>query len=361
MTPMQRVPLVRATIGDVNSLVDTMVADLVPGGGFSWWSGYALAAEPAKSLEARQDLSDYLIEVSSAVASNLEAAEFFADQHKRGKHRLDEQWRARLHAGHDFYSRTDESAIKQLKAYAQAFVGSISATLDTLAGTIVGVGGLRTPLVKADISVFRPFSGAEDYIQALERKRRRKSIFLDASSGRDEQMKLVLSLRASVLAAGPAGWDLWTDQVRNAAFHRGRHLEMMIATADSQGRAIFPAVLPAEPSMTTLQILRMPGRGDIDLFIPEDLDQIISGVLGAVATTVCGTLPQLRRLWDLRRYDPRLIPQPPEQIHTPTEVGFKGFAPDPSLANGTTKLVADPQTVRRMASGGVIRQGRGVE
>lgn len=160
---MKELNAVTAAVSEVNELVSEMEGDLVRGG-FRWWQQYVFDSDPNVDSAIRTDLSDYLIDVTTGVASNLESAAIYLSDYQGKKFDLDFKRRRRLDEGMETaHAIQDEGREKVLRAYAAAFIGSVSAVLDTLAGIIVGVAGLKTSLIKADMTIFSPFDASEDY------------------------------------------------------------------------------------------------------------------------------------------------------------------------------------------------------
>ncbi|MBO1268579.1 hypothetical protein [Arthrobacter cavernae] len=134
-------------------------------GGIRWWSAYDL---PTKALYG---ISDYLLDVVDGIGTNLEVADSFLQEYSETRYSADFLLRGRMRTnGGSPVSRDsrqrkmDEATDLKLKSYLYGFFSAASSVLDTLAGTIVGVGGLGTPIVKADFGrLFAPDINNSDY------------------------------------------------------------------------------------------------------------------------------------------------------------------------------------------------------
>jgi hypothetical protein len=158
--------------GEVSSLSESIVGDLdETAGGISWWSGHEL------TTEARCGLSDYLIDAVLGVDTHLSLADFYLQEYTQKRSSADFLLRGRMRKnGGDPVGRgtdiaDDEQSKLQLQSYVYSFFNAASSVLDTLAGTVIGVAGLKLPLVKADLAKFAILDGRRVSLQANQARK----------------------------------------------------------------------------------------------------------------------------------------------------------------------------------------------
>lgn len=175
----------------------------------------------------------------------------------------------------------------------------MGSVVDNLAGLVIGVAGLRTPITRADIGKLRL---EKDTPLGL----------CPEGPGRDEQLKLVAAMK-NATTAGPNGWWQWTDDMRNTLVHRARRIEANMYDEDADPVMVRP--LPRHPKQTDAEARARSGRA-LGEFLDEDADVTIAGILDAVTEMARATAGAAVATWNTRRQDPQLIPQPAEQWPT---------------------------------------------
>jgi hypothetical protein len=220
-------------------------------------------------------------------------------------------------------------------------VRALSAALDCLGGSVIGVLALQFNILKSDLDAAR---------------RTLRPLSDDGSAGRQRQIDARQRIEANIRNAGPEGWLSWVLALRNMLVHRGRRLSMAQLLRrepellDRFGRPILRVNV-------VHQLPRDAGRSDIEVFLDpqspvltEDAVQTIAGIIRSTHTLIEQTADILLEVWRWRRTNPAALPQPREQWPAgvaPQEVIFRGYAEnscpyDPSL------LTANPVLHRRM-------------
>lgn len=336
----------------VAELSEAVRADLDENdGGFGWWSGYNI--KPAD----RFDLSDYLVGVIEGIRANLRIADTCLSEYRQ-KRAIDEfQLRAWSRANprkpvlRGMAVPDAEKRNELMSAHVYGFFNAASSVLDTLAGTVIGVAGLNLPLVRADLSMFAPITSDPGYPTG---KRLLKALVGDPD-GREAQLVLVRAFRTSLQQAGPADWHLWLNQKRNQLTHRGGRLKMVTfdrerGNLDRRRNIVFER----DPDLTTTQSFRSPDLGV--MWLQEDQEITMNGILGSLQASVVGTLAPSRLLWDQRRNNPAWIPQPATQWTEPSEaLSFPGYDPRPDLFNKVAAMIVHPTVGARLTASKVLR------
>lgn len=139
-------------------------------GGFTWWHDYGLNGDTITGI------MDYLYGLVTAVEENLRsAAVHLADLHENrygDDHALIKCLKetGRLPS---YLQRTDFEARRDARIHAHE-AGVLRATgsiLDTLAGVVIGIGGLDTSIVKADMACLEPMDEGTGYPGPKVRKK----------------------------------------------------------------------------------------------------------------------------------------------------------------------------------------------
>lgn len=339
---------------EIAVLSESIVGDLDEvDGGIRWWSGHNLAAE------TRCGLSDYLIDAVRGIDRHLCMADFYLHEYTLKRSSADYLLRGRMRKnGGDPVGRgadipADEQSKLRLQSYVYGFFNAASSVLDTVAGTVIGVAALNLPLVKADLAKFAPFSMDAEY--PSRQTRVGKSLHPEPAA-RTLQLALVHSFRTSLMQAGPEGWHIWLDHKRNQLAHRGGRLQLMAFPRRGRGPDTDRfLLLERDPDMTTIQgFLGKPSSME-SMYLLEDELTTMSGMLKSLNTTVIGTVVAARSLWERRRDEPLLLPQPATQWHQPQKAsGFEGYKPIPDLFKTVNAVIVNPTDATRLKSSRVL-------
>jgi hypothetical protein len=149
-------------------------------------------------------------------------------------------------------------------------------------------------------------------------------------------------------ASGPPDWTGWVDDMRNTLVHRARRLSLALHEKTTQD-VMRP--LPRHPAQAeTEAIARSPKF--LDDRLHEHANDTLAGALTATHDVVATTTAALVKLWQRRREDPDLIPQPAKQwpkLKQGSERDFPGFAPGRMPDYGTSGfLTLNPSQGRRL-------------
>ena len=330
--------------------------ELPPGRlGIGWW---APEEEAPDLLRRRLVLSDYLLAslegVDAALVDlelhRLELFDQFSIEAAELKERL-----SRGPRGEPTLSvperrcAADELANARAELHLTGLFRAAGTIFDRLASAIVIVAAL-------DLRARRAAWG--DVTPHLERRRERWS-------GRPNPRLNLCERYPSAVAAGPPGWIAWLLDYRNAMVHRGRRLKMFEVAAeeseilDRTGRAFLRA-------RRSPRLASHPGVSDVECFgmgadtfpvLEEDAEVTLTGMFLSVKGLVEELCSGLIDVWQTRRSDPELMPQPVVEQWPNLELQprheFKGFAPGSMPFNPSSWRLA-PGMVRRMQAAALM-------
>jgi len=337
-----------AELGLINciDLGDAIMSDLsVDVGGVGWWVADLPPSE-------RVLISDHLLGCIRAVSSNI----FEACAALLAYREADAEFVAYLQRGLRSNGRYqmppprgpyDDLLAIRADANIANVARALGSALDCLGAAIVGVAGLPTSIVRADL-------GASQ--KELGRAARREP--------RGQWATLASQVETSIERAGPAGWLLWLMDLRNMLVHRGRRVSTISSsvTAASPGRpATLTAVrlLPVSPALTEIEAWVGDGGYCMSL-LSEPAEATLAGTIGSAAKTVDAVCAALLDVWLVRRADPELIPQPMKQWTVPKRQDgprFTGYQPDLDLSSNVSSIGASDEAAYRLRAAGMIKVG----
>jgi hypothetical protein len=226
----------------------------------------------------------------------------------------------------------DELSREMVVMHIAGMARALSASFDCLAGVIVGVIAIPTPILTA---------GLDGKIWKFLAKSGRGT-----TDGEKVQAEFYRKFSEVIASAGPDGWLQWALDFRNMLVHRGRRLENgqfvpkepQLYGPDGQRllRARRLTYLPRNPSMSDVEVWRAapmkPIRDPLEaLVLTEDAAQTLGGLLDSTKAMISETAKLLVEVWKWRRANPQILTQPAEQwpkgaATTPASV-FQGYAP----------------------------------
>lgn len=171
--------------------------------GIGWWKAYQDLDPQTRIL-----LSDYLAACARAIPDNLVEAQVERLEHDHAA----EDFRKWLSRGVTSGERStvepprssyEELAIHRVQTHLAGVLRAWGSALDCVGGCIIGVAGLPSNLVKADLDTALKFLAKE-------------------SPGDQVLTQLQADLQQAEAVAGPAGWRDWLLGMRNTYVHRGR-------------------------------------------------------------------------------------------------------------------------------------------
>lgn len=329
-------PVLKA-LAETEELAVLLDADLDPvNGGFSWWHGYGL------DLDMHTEITGWLVGLVSAVDTNLRVAAAHLTDYRETRH-ADDRWileRAR-DGGVPNLHRSDHEARREarMNAHRAGILRAAGSILDTLAGVVVGIGGLDTSLPKADLGKLQPFSSGVDYPGTQVRG----NLHLphDVLRPGDRRGEYLRAVRSSLLHAGPAGWLDWTLWSRHALVHRAARIEMLFLETDITLRR----PLPRQPDHSQVHGIRTTSN-PTELLLEEDALVTLTGVVESINATVVGVVLACREMWLYRRRHPSALPQPSAQwpIKPLRTTPFAGYNPQPRKAAPNESLAVGTRT-----------------
>ncbi len=245
---------------------------------------------------------------------------------------------------------------EQATLHIVGFFRAVGSALDCLGASIIGVAGLKTPILSA---------GFSDATGAF------RNISPQATAGLDEQRALCRAVTESIDAVGPAGWLLWATNYRNMTVHRGRHLQMSLCRATG-GIVALPSGGTYIGLEQHLLLTRDPSRGEVDAWrddaqhttLREDARETVCGIWESATAFIerCGVA--LLAVWLKRRAEPTLITQPVcsqwgnTNLPTPNP-RFEGYAPSTeSIFDNGRSMIASGEFTHRLNAAGLNGDGR---
>ena len=171
--------------------------------------------------------------------------------------------------------------------------------LDCVGGCLVGVAGLPSSLVRADMDTAR---------RSLARN----------SPGNQVLEQLQADLEQAEATSGPAGWRDWLLGMRNTVVHRGRRTVTWSNNVDATGVTDFGLRLPVAPDLTEVNAVIQAGGVMAATFTAPAVGLLdeLSKTVGSYVTEACRVLAEL---WRKRRADPGLLPRAPRSGSSPRD------------------------------------------
>jgi hypothetical protein len=311
--------------------------------GIGWWKAY-----PDLDRQARILLSDYLVACARAVPDNLveahverleldHAIEDFRQWMNRG---VGSGERSTVEAPQNPYEDLSNYRVRTHLAGALRAWGS---ALDCVGGCIIGVAGLPSNLVRADL---------DSALKSLGRQ----------SPGNQILAQLQADLEQAEANAGPAGWRDWLLGMRNTDVHRGRRTVTWSANSDGNEITDFSIRLPIQPNLTDVDaIVQAVGILGATFTAPSaDMLDELTKTVGAYVNDSCAILTEL---WRKRRANPGLVAQSPDQWKQPpgliTPSAFRGFPNLSPPASQITSLDVSPEGERRLRAAALLKPDSG--
>jgi hypothetical protein len=205
--------------------------------------------------------------------------------------------------------------------------------LDCIGGCIVGVAGLPTDLVRADMGTARG---------TLERLSPDNAVLT----------QLQAELDRAETDAGPPGWRDWLLGMRNTVVHRGRRISTWSGDADRAGLAGFSLQLPIAPELTEVDAIIHAG-GQVAATFTAPAAELLDRLGQSVGAYTSAASQILIQLWRQRRENPALLAQDARQWRRPTGIinptaAFHGFPDMTTPRTDITSLDIGREVYRRL-------------
>jgi len=202
-------------------------------------------------------------------------------------------------------SPMDELSGELFQLHVGGLMRAVGSALDCLGGVIVGVAGLKTDLLKADLgSAFKELD----------------KLSSPSTAGERLQAAIRIELAAAAARCGPEGWIEWASDFRNMLVHRGRR------TRKDGGHLVPSPILDAQghlqPRLQSFPLLpRAPRRSDVQVMLDlgthdhltEDGLFTLAGTLQSTCAYIAAATDHLGTVWQTRRAAPTIIDQPAAQ------------------------------------------------
>ena len=307
--------------------------------GIGWWNAY-----PDLDRQARILLSDYLLACARAVPDNLVEARM---ERLELDHAVEDfrQWMSRgVNAGERSTVEAPRSPYEELSIYRVRthLAGALRAwgsALDCVGGCVIGVAGLSSNLIRADLDSALRISAA-------------------VSPGNQVLAQLQSNLEQAEANAGPAGWRDWLLGMRDTDVHRGRRTVTWSGNSDGNEVRDFTLRLPIQPNLTEVDSVVQAGGILAATFTAPSADMLdeLTKTVGTYVSDACGILTEL---WRTRRANPGLLPQSPGQWRQPpgliTPPVFRGFPHLALPASQVTSLGVSPEGERRLRAAALLK------
>jgi hypothetical protein len=287
-------------IGAVIDLCDTIRDDLSGSDyGIGWWKSY-----PSLNRQNRILISDQLVSCARDTVTNVieaycyrlefdEAVHDFEQYMKRGIQRN----RTRVPAPRNLY---DDLSYFRLSANLAGVLRALGSSLDCLAGSIVGVAGLPTDIVR--VSMHSATESLQKQSKTVARLQQLHDDLAQCESG-----------------AGPTGWMAWLLAMRNTVVHRGRRVVTFNVTRSEYGEPQISLEFPRSPELTEVEEIVYAG-GYVASQFGTPADEFLSRLANSMCRYTNSVAALLIELWNERKRSPQLISQPPKQWKDPTKL-----------------------------------------
>ncbi|MET9618116.1 hypothetical protein [Kitasatospora indigofera] len=330
----------RLALLPLSAVHEAILSDLDPqAGGVSWWAGHL--DTPRRIL-----IGDYLLSLTRSTEDNLVEAAMHVHRFSEAQE-AETQWfkrRAltRSLRGERWLDPDRETANRRVEAEAHlgGFFRAVGSVMDNLAGLVIGVAGLSTKIVRADISHL-----------SLD-KPSPKGALPDGLPGRAVQLELIGELKAAI-NDGPEDWLPWLDHMRNTLVHRARRLTFSLQDPRQPSGFLHP--LCQAPDWTDAEAIARSGGRPLADCLTEDATVTMQGALltAVNVTRLCASAAA--RTWAERRTKPDLIMQPQQQwpqLANGRQTNFQGWDPGrlPKLVPNSSLLI-HPSRARRIQAG----------
>jgi hypothetical protein len=306
--------------------------------GIGWWKAY-----PDLNRQTRILLSDYLVACARAVPDNLVEARV---ERLELDHAVEDfrRWMSRgVNVGQRSTVEAPQSPYEELSNYKVRthLAGALRAwgsALDCIGGCIIGVAGLPSNLVRADLGTALGSLGKQ-------------------SPGNQLLTQLQTDLEQAEANAGPPGWRGWLLGMRHTDVHRGRRTVTWSGNSDGNEVKDFTLRLPIQPNLTEVDAIVQAGGVLAATFTAPSAEMLneLSKTVDTYVSDACGILTEL---WRNRRTSPGLLPQSSEQWKQPsgliTPAVFRGFPNLLPPASQLTSLGVSTEGERRLRAAALL-------
>ena len=346
----------------VQGFNDTLVNELdTKNGAFSWWNGYT----DDKRLIL---IGDYLVQSVIGITDSLGDAALAATEHKEKVH-ADDFWMNTTSQGVSIANpnASNEDFLRALKrgdveekrdrtihsSAAHTFIHLCQA-LDRAAAAMAVVAGLDTEVLRV---------GWPHIERWAEQDRVDRPPFQAPTQQGIDVQKGVLDLSKRWVDFGPKDWLPWLVASRNSAAHRApmtqwNILKLKKGRGDGLLRPFF-----RQPARSEMHSMSRPERNAADplasLVIIRDSPDVLLGLVDSMGRYMAFIVEELKKVWERRKSDPRLIVQPGRQwkLEKLTDLKFDGYGIRPTIMKSGPVHVG-PGLSRRLQAAKVMDDDR---
>ena len=292
--------------------------------GIAWWA-------PHPGTSRRILISDQLYACAQSVSTNMiESAVHLLELIDWSERHSDRHANAVCLKGGSLVieaprpgSPMEELSSHMMRLHVVGCVRALAGAMDCLAGAIIGVLALPTPILKAD------FNNVRNLLRGI--------ISAASTEGEQCQASFAAELERLIGSAGPEGWSDWALTFRNMLVHRGRRIEL--GQYIPRKPALYgPDHHPVLRARTVTQLPRDPGRSDVEVFLEpsntpvltEDAEQTLDGLLKSTKSLIEEIAQALTKVWDWRCAHRDSLLQPRKQWPngaSTKSIGFSGYLP----------------------------------
>jgi len=316
--------------------------------GIGWWA-------PHPGTKRRILISHYLVDCIKSMSTNIteaalhlyEAVEFWEKESEFVANAFSMDREGKPHVAMPRREKPEDDLARRMATmHAVGFFRAAVGALDCLAAASVGVLGLPIDIKRTDLA------------------RTRNSL---QGSSETLHKDFLSELDRTITESGAQGWLSWMVDLRNMVVHRGRrwHMNELIPAPHlyrSDGKPIFRTTsvehLPCQPDESQVEALVSAGTS----VLTERGEDSLRGALKSSVALIDGVITRLLAVWKMRRANPSLIQQPPQQwpdrvrVASPSFEGFRpGSAPyDPKV------WIANPEMERQFRTAALDDDRRGL-
>lgn len=315
-----------------------------------WWWSLPTADQRAMLLR------DYVLGLPSAIAQNIQQSERSLEMWREKRTAQDWDFSQSIRAtGAPYSDLSRRDAITRrgidIRAMSLAMYVSASAAVDGLAALTVGVLGLPTAVIRADIgTLFKRPHGREFTIATNVDPQRRTP----ATELTNIQASALTEMSASFRDAGPAGWLDWLLDQRNTLVHREHRMDVTSAVQERRAWHFYN-LAPRQPEQSNMEALHAGRSGGLpDLYLMEDHLTTAGGLLASTVEAVVRTSETLTQAWERRSSIRPEIPWERQWRDPRVDPRFAGYAPGSARIDDSSQLHMHPESARRLREGGVL-------
>lgn len=346
-----------------------VLADLdVEDGGVGWWQGMT-------SWRHLALLADYLLQSLSGAATSLQYAAYAAAEHRSVDSAMDfrlrQYWKSDAATESPIPAGTDadrKSEARRAMSIEQVLY-HLAQCLDRMAPAVLIVGAFNVKDVRtadwgALTLVYRKSSLADSEKSAVRNAAFGK-FAPEGSRARNWQNALLEPLSKLELYGKP-DWLPWLRETRNAATHRAPGIQWNMLKGRRGAPEGLHRGLARNPKWTDIEnLVHQPHdrRSLEEVVLAASTPDVLDGLVASTSGLAVALGDAMRSCWQLRRTEPRVLPQPARQwsdLKPEPALKFTGDGPPVPLLLGRGATVhVGTELSRRIRAARVLEDNKG--